>query len=400
MLASNINEAFLSLYAAKQRTILALLGIVIGVGSVIAMISVGLLTQHESLQRYMEIGIDLVGIHRSREAEQDAPKLTLKSARLLSKQTKTLRYVSPVVKNWVSASFQGKEGYAGLIGVDEDFPKLNNLKLKKGRFLTKLDRYHNFAVLMPHSLYLEDEGTISNTEDAVDLIGKKIRVGDDLVTIIGIIEESDSIAYSVVRYNVNYYMLVPTRLAQRLAAVNGIDLIVARLQKGVSFARARKEIEHLLARHARGVPLEIKNSYELIKEQQKQALIFTAMLGAIGGISLLVGGIGVMNVMLVSVSERRREIGIRRALGASRGDIQSQFLIEAIILSLLGGIIGALLGVGSSWLYAHYKEMEFMVSYGAIGLGVGFSSIVGIFFGFYPAWKASRLDPITALRSE
>jgi len=128
--------------------------------------------------------------------------------------------------------------------------------------------------------------------------------------------------------------------------------------------------------------------------------MFTLLLGAIGSISLIVGGVGVMNVILVSVTERRREIGIRRALGARRGDIRGQFLIESLILSMVGGLFGILVGVGASRLIAHFAKWQFSLSLGAILLGVGVSSAVGIFFGFYPARQASLLDPIVALKSD
>jgi putative ABC transport system permease protein len=133
---------------------------------------------------------------------------------------------------------------------------------------------------------------------------------------------------------------------------------------------------------------------------EKQMQLFTLLLGAIGSISLVVGGVGVMNVMLVSVTERKKEIGIRRALGAKRSDIQNQFLVEAMILSMLGGAIGIVIGIGVSYVLSIVNNWEYMISYMAILLGVGVSSSVGIFFGYYPAYQAARLDPITALRSD
>ena len=132
----------------------------------------------------------------------------------------------------------------------------------------------------------------------------------------------------------------------------------------------------------------------------KQMRLFALLLGTVGGISLLVGGIGVMNIMLVSVTERRLEIGVRRALGARRADIQRQFLIESMILSLLGGVIGIALGVGASYAICRYTGWAFQVSFPAVGLGVGVASGAGVFFGFYPAYQAARLDPVVALRGK
>ena len=144
--------------------------------------------------------------------------------------------------------------------------------------------------------------------------------------------------------------------------------------------------------------VRVESAEKLIEQMHKQMRLFTLLLGTVGAISLLVGGIGVMNVMLVSVTERRLEIGIRRALGARRRDIQRQFLTESVILSLLGGAFGIAFGIGASYLISHYNGWTFLVSTPAVGLGVGITGGAGIFFGFYPAWQAARLDPVTTLR--
>jgi putative ABC transport system permease protein len=176
--------------------------------------------------------------------------------------------------------------------------------------------------------------------------------------------------------------------------------MIARTGPGVHYSDAEREILDYLGKQTRTPEWKVFSAEELIERMEKQMRLFTLLLGAVGSISLIVGGVGVMNIMLVSVSERRKEIGIRRALGARRGDIQSQFLIESVILSLLGGIIGIALGVTSSYVIASFSKWQFLISYAAILLGFGVSSAVGVFFGFYPARQASRLDPITALRTE
>jgi putative ABC transport system permease protein len=145
--------------------------------------------------------------------------------------------------------------------------------------------------------------------------------------------------------------------------------------------------------------VEITSAEELIERMKKQMQMFSLLLGAIGSIALIVGGIGVMNVMLISVTERRSEIGLRRALGAQRGDIQSQFLIESVILCLVGGLIGIVLGTGVAFGFARLSQWQFVMSYTSVMLGFGVSTLVGVFCGFYPARTASRLDPIKALRS-
>ena len=150
----------------------------------------------------------------------------------------------------------------------------------------------------------------------------------------------------------------------------------------------------------RGMAVRIRSAEEIIAQMQKQMRLFTILLGAIGSISLIVGGVGVMNVMLVSVAERKKEIGIRRALGAQRSDIQLQFIVESILLCMVGGLLGIGLGIGASYGISIFSKWSFSLSYDAILLGVIVSAAVGIFFGFYPARQASRLNPIDALRSE
>lgn len=146
--------------------------------------------------------------------------------------------------------------------------------------------------------------------------------------------------------------------------------------------------------------MDIRTAEELIAQMQKQMQLFTLLLGTIGSISLIVGGIGVMNVMLVSVTERTKEIGIRRALGAREGDIMFQFLVESVFLCIVGGLMGIAIGVGSSWIISYYAKWQFEVFYPSIGLGVAVAVAVGVFFGIYPARQAARLSPILALRSD
>jgi len=175
---------------------------------------------------------------------------------------------------------------------------------------------------------------------------------------------------------------------------------MARKTPGADHKAATEQIQAYFKQNIRGIRMEVRSAEELIQQMQKQMRLFTLLLGAIGSISLIVGGVGVMNVMLVSVSERKKEIGIRRALGARQGDIQGQFLMEAVTLCLVGGLLGAALGVGASRVIAHFAKWQFMVAYSAMLIGILVAAVVGIFFGFYPARQAAKLNPINALRTE
>ena len=178
-----------------------------------------------------------------------------------------------------------------------------------------------------------------------------------------------------------------------------INTVMARVDSRVPIIRIKADIQEFFQKKARGMQVEVASAEEMIDRMKQQMQMFSLLLGAIGSISLLVGGIGVMNVMLISVSERRSEIGLRRALGAQQSDIQSQFLIEAILLCLAGGLIGIILGVGISYLFSYFCKWQFITSYFSIALGFGVSTAVGLFCGFYPARTAARLDPIKALKS-
>lgn len=177
-----------------------------------------------------------------------------------------------------------------------------------------------------------------------------------------------------------------------------VGLIVARTAPGVHYLDAVRDVRDYFAERAGDIPLDVISAEQLIKRMESQLGLMTLLLGATGGIALLIGGVGVMNLMIVTVAERRREIGVWRALGATRGDIQRQFLLEALLLALGGGIAGVVLGAGAAWGICRYFDWEFFLSLTAILTGFGTSTAVGIFFGFQPAWQASRLDPIVALQ--
>lgn len=395
ILKANIKEAARSLYGAKQRTILALIGIIIGIGSVIAMVSIGAIAEEESLRQFKDMGTDILTIRKSySEDEKKATKKTikLKDALDIPDNCPGISRVAPYIQTSLQTRYAGKSDFIPVIGVTKSFQDLNKIRVKEGRFISDLDIFRHLCVLG------DKKATKLRTVGLKQPVGKMLKVGDHILTIVGVLENVPQ--GEMQPYGINGSIIVPITTATRIIEKAEITGIIAKMMPGADHAMVKKEILAYFTRKVKGPAVEVRSAEELIEQMKKQMRLFTLLLGAIGSISLIVGGVGVMNVMLVAVAQRRKEIGIRRALGAKRGDIQSQFLIESIILSLIGGAFGIALGILSSYVISHVSKWQFLISYMAILLGFGVSSSVGIFFGFYPARHASRLDPITALRSE
>lgn len=399
---SNLKEAARSLLSSKQRTILALIGIVIGIGSVIAMVSVGRIVQDEALRQFKEMGTDILTIEKEfggglpgggggRPAAKSALKLD--TIRAIPSRCPAISSVAPSVRGTGEASFNGKKlERSGPMGVTASFLAINKLSIREGRFLSDLDEQSRFCVIGSQvAAELQKKG-------ADPVVGSKIRIGDNLFTVIGVTSEVPQGGMRRFEPNEMIYLHITTSL--RVFANAEISSITARVSPGYTNTAARDQVLAYFVSLGMGSAVRITSPEEIIAQMEKQMQMFTLLLGAIGSISLIVGGVGVMNVMLVSVTERRREIGIRRALGAKRSDIRGQFLIESVILSLIGGLFGIIFGLGASWLIAHFANWQFSLSVGAILLGVGVSNAVGIFFGYYPARQASLLDPIVALKSD
>jgi len=391
-LSANINAAARSLYGAKQRTLLALIGIVIGIGSVIAMISVGTIVEQESLRQFKDMGTEIVVIRKGYAGSGPKRPITLRDVEDIPSFCPSIEVVAPYIQASLETMVAGKADYGPMMGVTRSFAAINKMPVLAGRFISDFDEFSYFCVLgSAKAAKLERIGLR-------DPVGKKLRAGDHIYTIIGVL---DHVPQGGMRpFGLNDSIFIPISTATRIVERAEITDVMARMKTGVRSENVKNEINAYFQKKIRGIRMEVNSAEELIEQMEKQMRLFTLLLGSVGSISLVVGGVGVMNVMLVSVAERKKEIGIRRALGAKRRDIQGQFLIESLFLSFVGGIFGILLGVGASYIIARVSDWQFMVSYLAVTLGFGVSSVVGIFFGFYPARQASRLDPITALRSD
>jgi putative ABC transport system permease protein len=392
---ANVKEAVLSLWSTKQRSLLALIGILVGIGSVIAMVSVGTIVQHEALRQFREMGTDILSVAKESGGDtrrSGGPGISLDMARGIPRFCSQVDVVAPYSSVFGTLKYRGQKFDAPALGVTGTFMDLNKLTLLQGRFISDLDHFMYFCVAGAAVQQKLSELGVKQT------IGTKIIYMDKQFTIVG------TVAYApptnMRPYEVSAGIMIPLSTSRRLGQNEGIRSILARMTPDGDHLQAADEIRRYFEAEAGGLTVRVQSAEELIAQMQKQMRMFTLLLGVIGSISLVVGGVGVMNVMLVSVTERRKEIGIRRALGARRKDIQGQFLVESIFLCLAGGLLGVLLGLVVSFVIARFSNWQFFVSHTAVVLGVLVSAAVGLFFGYYPARQAARMNPIDALRTE
>jgi putative ABC transport system permease protein len=394
MIAVNAREALRSLVASKQRTLLALIGVIIGIGSVMAMLGVGETVKAEALRQFNQMGTDVITLRPGFAPDEGASRpqaLLAEDMALLARYSNTVRSISPEVEVYGKVRSGASELSGSVKGVWPSFSEINRLKMARGRFLTIYDSDSPFAVLGHGALQKLIQQGASEPIEEITIMGRPYSV-------IGVLSPAE------LGYNSNMVddaVMIPLEMAQRYSQTPGLNQASVRLWPEVDHDLASMEIKSLIDQF-KGAPmgLHISSPRQLLEQIASQMRLYTMLLAAVGSISLIVGGVGIMNMMLVSVTERRKEIGIRRAMGAQRKDIVSQFLVESMVLSLTGGIIGVGLGLATSLITASVKGWEFVWVPGAVLLCLSVSLAVGLFFGYYPARKAAGVDVIVALRSD
>ena len=391
-LKANLKESVVSLYASKQRSLLALIGIVIGIGSVIAMVSVGVIAKRQALEQFKELGTEFLSIRAQGSGSGPRLRIRLADAVELPEELPSLAATAPWSQSHGTAVYGGKKiADVSILGVTDTFAALHKLQLDGGRGISDLDFRRNYCVIgaaVASALRREGEA---------QPVGKPIRLGERLCTIVGVLRSAST--GGMQSFDPNGSVLVPFSTFQRMFPGRGVRQVDARMTPEAHHLTTAEEVRTYFRRKAPKMRIQVNSAQKVIEQMQRQMQTFALLLAAIGSISLIVGGIGVMNVMLVSVTERRREIGIRRALGARRLDIQSQFLTESVVLSLIGGVFGIAVGVGATWAFCRFSGWTFLVDPSAVAMGFAVAFAVGIFFGLQPAIQASRLDPIEALRA-
>jgi len=400
-----IIEGFQTLTLNKMRTGLAILGIVIGIGSVITLISLGQGSQKSIENQIQSLGSNLLTISPSRQnsggvmgQSGGVTSLVLADAKAIEEKfSNTLvNKVSPEYSNRSQVVASRNNSNVSVIGVYPTYAEIRKVTMDKGVFISDRDvsSMTKVAVLGPT--------TATDLFGETNPIGKTIKVGNQTLKVIGVTVSKGGSGFN----NPDDMIYVPLTTAQKqIFGRDNLTSIAVEAKTKEVMVQAQDEIGYLLLnQHKLNSPTDadftIMSQNDLLNTVSQVTGTLTALLGGIAAISLLVGGIGIMNIMLVTVTERTREIGLRKALGAKKKTIITQFLIESILLTFIGGVIGMIFGITVSFLISKVMNLAYVISLSSIALAMGVSSLIGIIFGLYPARKAANLQPIEALRYE
>ena len=382
-----LKEAARSLLAEKQRSLLALLGIMVGVGAVIALVSVGQMVSAEAASQFRKLGTQFIRAQiYLDESDLNVADLSVTTNNLQQK----LKCLSLATME-VRATLNSEEISAKIIGSDERYLAISGLKVEQGREVSRFDNGKNYVVL--GAKLAEELGR----QSASELYNREVMLGQHRATVVGILAQADPI--SSLNLRPDDTLFTNPEFAQKLS--NNVETgSLMRVNDDDSVAACLNEIKRYYLLRYPALESEYYTAQQLIEQLNEQTRLLDFMLLVVAAISLLMGGVGIMNVMLMSVAERKQEIGIRRALGAKRDDVRLQFMLEALLLCVAGGVLGSLLGVGAAYITASQLGWQFITPYVAIMVGAGISILIGLFFGFLPASQAAKLEPIKALRGD
>ena len=393
--------ALRSLIANTMRTFLTALGMIIGVASVISMISIGEGARQQTLSTIEKFGTNIItikpGRKKNRHVSSDMVKtLKLSDAKAIEKNIPLITGVAAQVYRSAQLKHGNKNTNTTVRGTGDKYLQLSNFTIERGRY------FNQEEVRSVRKVAVIGSTVLKNLFGDVSAIGKEIKVDGNNYLVIGSTEQKGALSW----FDPDDQIFIPVTTAQkRLFGIHHIQSIDVQAKKMEDLEVIKKDIDSLLRiRHGihtdEDSDFHVQNSSQWLNSWGDAAKTFTYLLGGIAAISLLVGGIGIMNIMLVSITERTKEIGIRIAIGAKKSEIMEQFLIESVLISFIGGGLGILLGIIISQTVSKIGGWDTIVSTQSIMLAFGFSVGVGIFFGFYPARKAANLNPIDALRYE
>lgn len=402
----NLRSALDAIYSNKLRSGLTMLGVIIGVSSVVLMVGIGKGSQEAITARIQSLGTNLLIIQPGSPGQSNVRSLFFRSGggggstdvldmddvNAIHTHVSGLSGVSPELTGSKQAIVGNQNMQVSMIGAMPDYVNVNNFQVEFGSFITDTHLQAQQKVIV---LGQEVVRTLFGSENP---IGQDIRLENNIFTVIGVMEEKES--------NLDEVAIVPlTTMQKRVQGTNGVSKINISVAKQEDMTDISAVLETVIRNEHRITDIadqdfNVVNQSDTVETLNEVTQTFTFLLGGIAAISLIVGGIGVMNIMLVSVTERTREIGIRKAIGAKKTDILQQFLVESMVLSILGGAIGVGISYLGAWLVMKYASTQVIISMSSIVLALSFSMGIGICFGILPAWKAAKLKPIDALRYE
>ncbi|HZF13901.1 MAG TPA: ABC transporter permease [Thermoanaerobaculia bacterium] len=397
-------EALGAMAANKLRTGLTMLGIMIGIAAVICTVAIGEGGSNRVREQFQSLGDNFVWVEAGsrnlqgvRTGTGATKTLTLRDMQAIREAIPLIKSVSPNVDGRTQVIYGNQNWYTQYRGVTPEYLAIRRWTVAKGASFTHQD------VTLSANVCLLGRTVVEALFQGADPIGRKIRVGAQPCRVIGVLAPKGETATG--QDQDDTILLPSSTVMHKLKGINWLDDIVCSAITPEAIRPAKEQIIRLLRQrhHLRaGAPddFNIRSPEEVLQAQQETSRTFTILLASIASVSLLVGGIGIMNIMFVTVTERTREIGVRRAVGATRGSVQMQFLTEAVVLCALSGAIGVLLGVVASSVFANVLGWSMIIPPRAIVIAVLFSGLIGVGFGFYPARKAALLDPIEALRYE
>ena len=403
-----LRVAVSSLTAHTMRTVLTMLGIVIGVAAVIALVAAGTGAQAQVVSQFQSLGSNLVTVTAMSNfgfsqsgLQQSSRALTMNDVNAIKSLATSVSQVAPLYSANATVTYGGSTTSTTINGVTEEYATVRNTTVTRGRFLTQGDNENVAMVVVLGTSVVED--LFGSSE--VNAIGETVRINRQNYEVIGVLKSKGQSGPQ----NQDDIIIMPLRTAQlKLGGAGTITLRSINLQVRTAeeMDLAQAQVTAILRTlHGLAIGADndflVQNQADILSSVAETSGTFTTLLGSIAAISLLVGGIGIMNIMLVSVTERTREIGLRKAVGAKRGDILVQFLTEAIVMSALGGVVGVALGVvGAQIITPLLGSSQAVVTSQSVVLALAVSLAIGVFFGLYPANRAASLNPIDALRYE
>ena len=388
--------------ANKLRSILTMLGIVIGIAAVITMVALGEGAQRQVQERLQGLGTNVLTVSPGQQfmggVDRGENRLTVDQVRALTSNPRAIKAVSPEMSRNFQVEYGGRNSSTSIVGVWPAYFDINNYTITLGRIFTEGEEAGRRRVAILGALAGDKIGV-----DSRMLLGREIRIKGIAFEVIGVLKEKGSTGGF---FNPDERIYIPLATAQfRIMGQDRVNNVSVQAVSATDMTNATIEIDRVLRRERRIAPGEnsdftIRNSATLLNTFEETTKTFTSLLAGISIVSLVVGGIGIMNIMLVSVTERTREIGVRKALGARKRDIMMQFLIESLVLCLAGGILGLVVGVISATTMSRTANWNTAISPDIVIISIAFSAFVGVFFGMWPARRAASLDPIISLRYE